>query len=161
MRGESANQTAYTNETFKQNFEQMIKSIKMLNDGANQVEIKLNPEHLGKVKIELSVENGNATAKFISENENARQLIESNLNQLKSSLEEQGIKIASFEVSVNQENTSRHFQEQLQNQDSGQGRGSSELTEESSNDGVSENGSAFRTAGGYIDRRYSTVSYIA
>lgn len=163
MRGEAAGQASYASETFKQTFEQMIKSVKMLSDGANQVEIKLNPEHLGKVKIELSVENGSAVAKFVSENENARQLIESNFNQLKSSLEEQGIKIAGFEVSVNQENANRHYQEGLQNQDSGQGRGRRELTEEDlADNGLSENGSFINASvNGYIDRRYSTVSYIA
>lgn len=161
MRSDSAQQSSYTQQTFKQSFDQMIKSIKLLNEGGvKQVEIKLQPEHLGKVKIELSVENNNVTAKIVSDSEAAKQLIESNFNQLKSSLEEQGVKIAGFEVSVNQEN--QNNQERLFNENSG--RGSKKLTGSANDDeavNILTDSASEVINGAYLDKRYSTVSYIA
>jgi len=164
LRQPAMQQSSYTTTVYRQTFEQMIQQIKILSDAAvKQVEIQLRPEHLGKVKIDLLMENGSVVARFVSENEQAKQLLESNISQLKSALEEQGLKIAGFEVSVNQEN---QYSNRGELDSRGKRRGSGELSNSDSDEienleNINESGTAASGASDYIDRRYSTISYIA
>lgn len=75
------------------------------------MEMQLNPEHLGKIHLQIVSRNGAITAQLIAQNEMVREAVESQVALLKDSLNEQGIKVEAVEVTVG----SRQFEE---NQDS-------------------------------------------
>ena len=65
-----------------------------------EMELQLHPASLGNVRVQLSTKGGLVTAQFTAENETVKNAIESQIVQLKSTLEEQGVKIEAVEVSV-------------------------------------------------------------
>lgn len=65
-----------------------------------EMELQLHPASLGSVRVQLSTKGGLVTAQFTAENETVKNAIESQVVQLKSTLEEQGVKIEAVEVSV-------------------------------------------------------------
>jgi len=69
-------------------------------DDKSEMVMKLKPDDLGKVTVKLSLENGIISAKFLAESEKVKEILESNFNQLKDSLEKQGMMIQEFSVSV-------------------------------------------------------------
>ena len=62
--------------------------------------IKLKPDHLGKVTVEIAVENGAVTAKFLAESDKVKEILESNLQDLKDHLAKQGMVVQDLSVSV-------------------------------------------------------------
>ncbi|SHG92642.1 flagellar hook-length control protein FliK [Tepidibacter thalassicus] len=81
--------------------EQIIKKSKLIIDKDNSsMEIKLEPEHLGKLTLKVVFERGILSAKFIAENDDVKTIIENNMDELKENLLEQGLNIQSLSVSV-------------------------------------------------------------
>ncbi len=74
------------------------------------VTMQLNPEHLGKLLVSVSTVAGEVTTKIVTETEAAKEALMSNLNAMRESLEEQGIKVADVEVTVE----SHAFEQNLQ-----------------------------------------------
>lgn len=68
--------------------------------GVTSLEVQLYPEHLGKVIVEVSSKDGILNAKIAAETENAKNAIEGQLTLLKDSLNNQGIKVESVEVTI-------------------------------------------------------------
>ncbi|MCP4631555.1 MAG: flagellar hook-length control protein FliK [candidate division Zixibacteria bacterium] len=64
------------------------------------VMIRMEPDHLGPVRMTVSTHNDTLTARLIVDSPLARATVESNLNNLVEQLDKQGIKIESLEVSV-------------------------------------------------------------
>lgn len=82
-------------------FSQIVEHAKVVvNNGGGEMEISLKPEHLGKLQLKVTVENEVVTAKFIAESQQVKEIIESNLGQLKQNLRENGIQVDSIMVSV-------------------------------------------------------------
>lgn len=75
----------------------------ILRDGHSEMIMKLEPESLGKLNLKIVVENGLITAKFVAESQQVKEVIESSFNQLKDSLQEKGIAVQNFSVSVGQQ----------------------------------------------------------
>ncbi len=76
------------------------KSKSFMKDGQNMLKIQLNPAKLGEVFMKISVEDGRVTARVMTETSIAKEAVESNLFQLKESLNLQGIKIDKINVFV-------------------------------------------------------------
>lgn len=100
-----------------ENPEEVIKQITekakfVLTDDKSEVVIKLKPDHLGKVSLKISIENGNISAKFLAESEKVREMLESNFNSLKESLNKQGLNIQNLSVSVGNSNKERSFEQE-------------------------------------------------
>lgn len=68
--------------------------------GITSLEVQLYPEHLGKVIVEVSSKDGILNAKIAAETESAKNAIEGQLTLLKDSLNNQGIKVESVEVTI-------------------------------------------------------------
>lgn len=84
--------------------DQVINKIKVTDaDNLKSIEIKLEPEQLGKLTLKVVMENGVLTAKLIAESEKVKTAIESNISELKDSMLEQGINITAVDVSVDSE----------------------------------------------------------
>ena len=82
--------------------DQILEKIKVsLTAETTSLEIVLTPEELGKVNLTVSADaDGTMKAKFVTENELAREAIERNLVQFKEMLQEQGLKVDTIEVTV-------------------------------------------------------------
>lgn len=64
------------------------------------MEIQLTPENLGKVNLLVSVKDGIVTAQIVTQDEQVKRAIESQINTLKETFENQGIKVEAVEVTV-------------------------------------------------------------
>ncbi|GEM_PF-2226099 len=75
-----------------------------LNDGKNldnrTVMIKMEPEHLGPVRMTLTTFHDGLSARLVVDTAAAKTAVESNLNQLMQQLDRQGIRVEAFQVSV-------------------------------------------------------------
>lgn len=111
------------NHDFKGSMSQIIKDkIDVISQIANKkameqlknsgmIEIKLEPESLGKMTVRVITENGVLSASIMTDNERSKAIIESNMQQLKESMINQGINITSIDVNISdsQENLKRHM----------------------------------------------------
>ena len=76
-------------------------SIKLLiSSGESKATIQLHPPELGRLQVELITHENQVTAKINTENVAVKEVILSNLNQLKSNLENAGTQITKFDVEV-------------------------------------------------------------
>ncbi len=83
---------------------QVVKKADILiGDTHQEMMMKLEPESLGKLNLKIVVEKGLVTAKFIAESQQVKEVLESSFNQLKDALQEKGIAVQGFSVSVGQQ----------------------------------------------------------
>lgn len=83
---------------------QVIKKADIIvREGHSEMVMKLEPESLGKLNLKIVVERGLVTAKFIAESQQVKEVLESSFNQLKDALQEKGIAVQNFSVSVGQQ----------------------------------------------------------
>jgi flagellar hook-length control protein FliK len=66
--------------------------------GMQKLFIKLNPEHLGSISIELIQKGQGITARILTTTEAAKEALESNLHNLKHAFEAQSIKVDNVEI---------------------------------------------------------------
>ena len=72
----------------------------LVQEERTEVRIQLKPEHLGEMKIKLSLERGIMVAEFVVENEAVREVIASQLPQLHTALQEQGANVGEMMVNL-------------------------------------------------------------
>jgi flagellar hook-length control protein FliK len=97
-------------------FAQIVEKAKVsINHGNGEMEVSLKPEHLGKLHLKISVENQLVTAKFVAESQQVKEVIETNLNQLRRNLQDTGIQVDQLMVSVGQHNNDGAFQDASHN----------------------------------------------
>lgn len=93
---------------------QIVQGAKMsvnLSDVGSEILIKLNPKNLGNVALKMSFEKGVLIAQINVENQTVKALVESNLEDLKNSLKDEGYMIGELDVSVNKDNSEHQQQE--------------------------------------------------
>ncbi len=71
-------------------------------NGMHEIRLLLRPETLGNVRMTIQMEGDIVMARINVENQQVKQIIESNLQSLKDSLEEQNLQAGAFDVNVNQ-----------------------------------------------------------
>jgi flagellar hook-length control protein FliK len=69
-------------------------------NGRSEFKIDLKPESLGHLKMQILTENNRVTVRILAENPLVKDMIESNLGQLKANFQNQGLEIEKFDVSV-------------------------------------------------------------
>lgn len=80
---------------------QVVEKAKViLGQDKSEMVIQLKPDHLGRLELKVVTEQGIVAAKFVAENQKVKEIIESNMQLLKDSLEKQGIAIDSVSVQV-------------------------------------------------------------
>lgn len=80
---------------------QIVEQVRLnMNPDTTSMELQLNPEHLGKVQINVAAKEGVMTARIVVETEAARQAVEGGLTSLKETLEQQNLKVDAIEVMV-------------------------------------------------------------
>jgi hypothetical protein len=75
----------------------------LLSGNRSEARIQLHPRHLGELKIHLFVEHGSMRALLDASSHQVKEILEANLQSLKQSLENQGIQVSRFDVSVGQQ----------------------------------------------------------
>lgn len=76
-----------------------------------EMELQLHPASLGTVRVNLATKGGVVTAQLTTENEIVKSAIESQVAQLKQSLEEQGVRVEAIEVSVASHQMERNLEQ--------------------------------------------------
>ncbi len=105
--------------TFSEDMTQfVVRSIMMGTsaDGMTEAKISLYPQHLGHVEVRLTLHNGQLIAQFVADSLAGKEMLESQLSQLRTTLQNQGIQVEKLEVSQSQNYQSGMFQEGRQQQ---------------------------------------------
>ncbi|WP_240417548.1 flagellar hook-length control protein FliK [Paenibacillus periandrae] len=89
-------------------------------DGFTEAKLSLYPQNLGQVDVRLTMHNGQLIAQFMADSSLGKEMLESQLSQLRTTLQSQGIQVEKLEVSQNQAFQSGMFQEQQRHQQSQQ-----------------------------------------
>jgi flagellar hook-length control protein FliK len=89
-------------------------------NGMTEAKLSLFPEHLGKVDVRITMQNGQMTAYFAAETLLGKDMIEHQLPQLRAALQNQGIQVDKLEVAHNSGVQSQLFHDQRQHQSPGQ-----------------------------------------
>lgn len=94
-------QTIYTEVSAKDVFDQIVTGMKVeVTEGASKMVLQLEPEHLGKIALNISTANGAVSGHFIAESEAVKEIIEANLSTLKNQLSEQGLDVQDIKITV-------------------------------------------------------------
>ncbi len=98
--------------------DQIINRLSIRSNGSqSEVKIQLDPASLGKVRMNISTSADGVRTVIVAENQAVKQLIESNLSQLRDSMLSQGLKLDGFSVLVGGDGNQEFSQ---QNDPSGQ-----------------------------------------
>jgi len=101
--------------------DQIVKGTKMtfnVGKDMSEVIIKLNPKELGNVAMKISVHNETLVAEFNVDSKIVKETLESNLEDLRTALQEKGFSIEGMNVSVNQDskNSFQEFEQMFKSQ---------------------------------------------
>lgn len=69
-------------------------------NGQSEMRIQLDPPSLGTVKVQITVEGEKVSANVLTDNSIARDIIERNIQHLRNSLSDQGLKVEHMSVNV-------------------------------------------------------------
>ena len=78
-------------------------------EGATKIEMKLEPESLGKVMIEMTMESGKLAVKIVAENQMASAMLAERASDLTHGLKAQGITLESYDISYSDHDTDNSF----------------------------------------------------
>ncbi len=81
------------------------KAMMNLTNGQSSIKISLKPEALGQLKMQITTENNQVMVKILTQVPMVKEIIESNLSQLKAGFQNQGLEIEKFDVSVDHGST--------------------------------------------------------
>ena len=96
-----AEQPVYTQPETNQIMDQIVEYMKSnIESETQELEMQLHPASLGTVHVQLAAKDGVITAQFAAQNETVKALLETQMIQLKTQFEEQGIKVEAVEVTV-------------------------------------------------------------
>lgn len=83
---------------------QVVEKAKVvLSPDKSEMVMDLKPDNLGKLALKVVTERGMVVAKFIAENQQVKEIIETNMQLLKDTLQKQGLTVQDCSVSVGQD----------------------------------------------------------
>jgi flagellar hook-length control protein FliK len=108
-------------DRFADEMAQVFRNMKVHTaNGLSEVRIMLQPEHLGHVDVKVSMQNGQIIAQFMADSVHGKEMLESQLSQLRSVLQSQGLQVDRLEVIHYEPQYSGTFQDSRQQQQSRQ-----------------------------------------
>jgi flagellar hook-length control protein FliK len=107
-------------------------------NGISEARLTLMPEHLGQVDVRISMQNGQLTAQFVTDNAAAREMLENQLAVLRNSLQSQGLQVEKLEVTHNP----NPLQSEASQEQRGRGNGGHTSHNQGQRNGGSEEGIA-------------------
>lgn len=97
---------------FAEDMAQILRSMKLHTNGSlSEVRVMLRPEHLGQLDVKVTLQNGQLIALFTAESARGKELLESQMAQLKAVLQMQGLQVERLEVTVYEPRQSGAFQD--------------------------------------------------
>ncbi len=81
-------------------------------DGVSELEMQLHPESLGNLHIKLTAKDGVLTAQFTAQNDIVKNVLESQMVQLKENFKEQGVTVEAIEVTVESHKFDENFNQE-------------------------------------------------
>lgn len=121
----------YTNVNTQDVIDQIVSQARVsITAQVRSMEMELNPQHLGKLLMQVSESEGQVTARFLTQSESVKTALEGAIANLVERLNEQGVKVDAVEVSVGthefEQNLEQNFagdaREDLNSNESGSGR---------------------------------------
>jgi len=106
----SSSSTAFYRSDMQGMIEQLNQVIRLYNSGQKEIRFQLEPEELGKVRLNLRVIEGEVAARLTVESQFVRDYLEQNLSNLKNNLSRQGLDLQQFEIVV-KDSFEQEFQE--------------------------------------------------
>nr|WP_254178379.1 flagellar hook-length control protein FliK [Cytobacillus oceanisediminis] len=101
-----------------QQFENILSKSSFLKTGGTQkLFIKLNPEHLGALRIELIQKDSAMIARILTSTGSAKEILDSHINGLKQAFSSQNIQIERIEISQQMTQQDRSFNRDPQQQE--------------------------------------------
>ncbi|HPJ42884.1 MAG TPA: flagellar hook-length control protein FliK [Spirochaetota bacterium] len=102
--GLEKNEQLMKSPEFRQSLQEIIDKAKVSVKDSNNAtfSVRLFPKDLGSVNVNLLMENGIVSGKFLVDSDEAKNLLMNNLGELKEQLAEAGIQVGEFNVNVNQ-----------------------------------------------------------
>jgi flagellar hook-length control protein FliK len=82
------------------------------NQGNNEMKLRLKPEYLGNITVEVSADSDALTMVMRTENALAKQLLESNIEALKEALSQHGLTVYGFTVDVGKDGAESSWRRQ-------------------------------------------------
>ena len=106
--------TSFT--TYDGSYESIIRQVAeqihvQVTSDTSSMEMQLNPESLGRLTLSVELKQGMLTAKFIAENEQVKEAIESQAAVLREDLDRQGVKVEAIEVAVETHEFERNLEQ--------------------------------------------------
>ena len=106
--------TSFT--TYDGSYESIIRQVAeqihvQVTADTSSMEMQLNPESLGRLTLSVELKQGMMTAKFIAENEQVKEAIESQAAVLREDLDRQGVKVEAIEVAVETHEFERNLEQ--------------------------------------------------
>ncbi|WP_282941813.1 flagellar hook-length control protein FliK [Paenibacillus sp. RC67] len=105
--------------TFTEDMSQFVMksfTVNAIAEGITEAKLSLYPQHLGQVDVKLTMHNGQLIAQFVAESMSGKEMLESQMSQLRATLQNQGIQVDKLEVTQSPSLQSSLFQEQRQQQ---------------------------------------------
>jgi len=125
---QNSSKETVNSEQLLKSFENIISKAQFTNtNGMQKLLIKLNPEHLGSLRVEITQQNGIMIAKIIASTSKAREMLDGQLQGLKQAFVNQNIPVEKLELSQQFTNLS---QERNLSREQGQQQGSQTNSEQ-------------------------------
>ncbi|HHU90007.1 MAG TPA: flagellar hook-length control protein FliK [Clostridiaceae bacterium] len=106
----------------------MMKVKLMAGENKQEMEIHLKPDSLGRLSLKIIHERGEILAKITTENQQVKEILESNMQMLKDALEESGFNVQSLSVSVGNGKENSQYKENRDGKDKVQSSGLERMT---------------------------------
>lgn len=114
--------------------ERIVGSVRQSQSTGQQLKIRLSPPELGTLQIEVSMKNGEFTAKLDVQNNQVQKVINDNIAQLRDALTKSGVAIDRIEVNINTDSS----EDQHSSQSDTQSKSGSEFQSEDFSDNPSD-----------------------
>lgn len=97
--------------------EQFMAQVRVhISEEATKMEMQLNPEHLGKLYVEITEHEGSITAKIQTQNVIVKEALEAQLADLRQNLGQAGVKVDAVEVTVASHEFERNLEQDANSQ---------------------------------------------
>jgi flagellar hook-length control protein FliK len=107
-------QNQFVKELREQLNSEIVKrgSIMVRNNGSGEIRLELKPDHLGQVKIHLSLENNNIAGRILVENISVKEAFDQNMQELYRAFKEHGFGETALNVSVGNHQRQKNAQKE-------------------------------------------------
>jgi flagellar hook-length control protein FliK len=127
---EQGGSKATNQEQFIKEFQSILAKSSLQNaNGGMKLLIKLYPEHLGQLRVELLQQNGVLTARMVATTAAAKEMLESQLQGLKNAFASQNVQVEKLEI-INSQSLQQEFDRSLDKDGRQQGNQSSNSKDE-------------------------------